>query len=924
MKKALHIIFSFCFLFVFNQLIATQKIPNYLIFKLHAEYKQEIIGNSPSLKLQTIFSELGINEIRPKFPLHKSPTTLKNSHGEKLVDLSLIYECFHTGKYADSYIIQKLLNTKIFEYVEVFYIPELCFQPNDQMLHLQYSLSLVKAFDAWSIHQGDTNVVIGITDTGVDLNHPDLFPNIKINYADPINGIDDDGDGYIDNYYGWNTGDNNHLVSSASHHGVHVAGISSAVVNNGLGIAGIGFKCKFLPVKIANSDGMLTGAYDGIVYAADKGCAVINCSWGSPAYSRFAQDIINYATINKNSLIVAAAGNNNNEVKFYPAAYDYVLSVAATSYDDSKWSNSSYGYYVDISAPGHNIYSTWINGGYTNSSGTSMAAPLVAGAAALVKSRFPSYTALQIGEVLRVSADDITAQNNSNLINKLGSGRLNMHKALQNLQTPSVIVSNTIFSDNNDEAFKIGDTIRFSAKFTNMLSTLGNAYAVISTDANYLQILNSTFNVGTLNTLQYTNNLSNPYLIKILPNAPQNATAQIKLTVLGNFGFKQDFYIDIDVNVDYINIKENKIWTSIGSAGQIGFNNIEKGNGLGFIYKAAEGDFQLLFEAGLMIGKDSMYVSDCIRGESGYDRDFWGYATLQKKNSPVYAHYEAEGAFNDANSTTYVGVDVKQRVFAWNSFPDDKYIIIQYIIKNIYPAPISTVYAGIFADWDIMNYAYNKSDFDASNQLAYAYSTENNGKYAGIKLLSNSAPVNCYAIDNIPGGNGGVDLTAFGFSTKEKYTTLSTSRLQAGQGVNGNDVMHVLSSGPFSLNVGESIEISFALIAGDSLSDLINSAQAAQNRYINDVPDKVKVNELNYSKTFIFPNPTDYQINISSSSKFYQIDLFDNLGRLVYSQKTEMVNYLTLPTFDFPNGIYFLKIYSNNQSENHKIIISKH
>lgn len=902
--------------------MANEKIPNYLILKLKTEYKQEIIGNSPSLKLQTVFSDLGIYQVKAKFPFHKSPVIPKNNEGEKLTDISLIYECYHSGNLEENYIIQKLLKTGIFEYAEAFYIPELCLQPNDQMLQLQYSLPLVKAFDAWNIHQGDTNVVVGITDTGIDLNHPDLFPNIKINYADPINGIDDDGDGYIDNYYGWNTGDNNHLVSSASHHGVHVAGISSAVVNNGLGIAGSGFKCMFLPIKIANSNGMLTGAYDGIVYAADKGCAIINCSWGSPVFSRFAQDVINYATINKNALVIAAAGNNNNDIKFYPAAYDYVLAVAATSYDDSKWSNSSFGYYVDISAPGHNIYSTWING-YTNSSGTSMAAPLVAGAAAIVKSRFPSYTALQIGEVLRVSTDDITAQNNSGLINKLGSGRLNMQKALSAQHEPSVVVSNSIFSDYNDEAFKIGDTIRFSAKFTNMLSQLGGAFAVISTDANYLQIINSTFNVGTLNTLQSINNLSNPFSFKILSNAPQNITAQIKLTVLGDFGFKQDFYFDLDVNVDYINVRENKVWTSIGSAGQIGYCDIQKGNGLGFIYKAADGDYNLLFEAGLMIGKDSMYVSDCIRGESGYDRDFWGYAPIQKKSSPVYADYEAEGAFNDANSTTYVGVDVKQRVFAWENAPDDKYIIIQYIIKNIYPAPISTVYAGIFADWDIMNYAQNKSNYNALHQMVYAYSTEANGKYAGIKLLSNSASANCYAIDNISGGGGGVDLTAFGFSTKEKYTTLSTSRLQSGQGLDGNDIMHVLSSGPFNLNVGETIEIAFALIAGDSLNDLINSAQAAQTRYVNDVPDKVKEITANDSKTFIYPNPANEQLNITSNSKIHHIEIIDNFGRIIYSQKTELVNTLNIQTTDFPNGIYTVKIFSTNKTENYRIIISK-
>lgn len=922
MNKLFHILISCIFITALSSLKANEKIPNYLILKLKPEFKQEIIGNSPSLKLQTVFSNLGIYQVKAKFPFHKSPVIPKNSEGENFTDLSLIYECYHSSNLEDNYIIQKLLNTGIFEYAEVFYIPELCFQPNDQMLQLQYSLPLVKAFDAWNIHQGDTNVVVGITDTGVDLNHPDLLQNIKINYADPINGIDDDSDGYIDNYYGWNTGDNNHLVSSASHHGVHVAGISSAVVNNGLGIAGSGFKCKFLPVKIADSNGMLTGAYDGIVYAADKGCAIINCSWGSPEFSRFAQDVINYATINKNSLVIAAAGNNNNDLKFYPAAYDYVFSVAATSYDDSKWSNSSFGYYVDISAPGHNIYSTWING-YTNSSGTSMAAPLVAGAAALVKSRFPSYTALQIGEVLRVSTDDITAQNNSGLANKLGSGRLNIFKALSVQNKPSIVVSNAFFTDYNDEAFKIGDTIRFSAKFTNMLSQLGGAFAIISTDANYLQIINSTFNVGTLNTLQHINNLSNPFSFKILSNAPKNASTQLKLTILGDFGFKQDFYFDVDVNVDYINITENKIFTSIGSAGQIGYSDIQKGSGLGFIYKAADGDYNLLFESGLMIGKDSMYVSDCIRGESGYDNDFWGYAPIQIKNSPVYADFEAEGAFNDANSTTYVGVDVKQRVFAWQNAPDDKYIIIQYIIKNNYPAAISNVYAGIFADWDIMNYAKNKSDYNALHQLAYAYSTETNGKYAGIKLLSNSAAVNCFAIDNISGGAGGVDLTSFGFSTKEKYITLSSNRLQAGQGIDGNDIMQVLSTGPFSLNINETIEIAFALIAGDSLADLINSAQAAQIRYTNDVPDNVF--EITTQKTFsiIYPNPAKDILNIISNNEIIAIDIIDFYGRTISSQKTYNLKNITIETNNFKNGIYTLKIISRNSVENHRFILSK-
>ncbi len=244
------------------------------------------------------------------------------------IDLSLIYQLTFNPQLVDvETAIQRIAGSKIMEYVEPYYLPELTFTPNDTLLSQQYYLGLINAFNAWNINQGDTSITIGITDTGWEPAHPDLISKIKINYSDPINGVDDDNDGYIDNYYGWDLGmnDNNALFESTSH-GVAVTGIAAAATNNTTGIAGVGFNTTFLPIKISNAAGFLTHAYQGVVYAADHGCFIINCSWGSYENSRFQEDIIKYAQINHGCLVVAAAGNDNLETPFYPASYEGVAN----------------------------------------------------------------------------------------------------------------------------------------------------------------------------------------------------------------------------------------------------------------------------------------------------------------------------------------------------------------------------------------------------------------------------------------------------------------------------------------------------------------------------------------------------------------------------------------------------------------------
>ena len=151
-----------------------------------------------------------------------------------MVDLSLIYQVQYTSDQPIEKVINSLLKSGVLEYAEPKYLPKPVFTPNDPSIGLQYHLNKIQAYAAWDIEQGDTNVVIGITDTGTDLDHPDLEPNLKYNYADPIDGIDNDADGYTDNFMGWDLGENDNNPSvGASNHGSHVSGCAVSTTNNG-------------------------------------------------------------------------------------------------------------------------------------------------------------------------------------------------------------------------------------------------------------------------------------------------------------------------------------------------------------------------------------------------------------------------------------------------------------------------------------------------------------------------------------------------------------------------------------------------------------------------------------------------------------------------------------------------------------------
>lgn len=315
---------------------------------------------------------------------------------------------------------------KYVEYVEPNYIIEPAgLIVNDPYINLQWAINKIRLPDVWVNTIGNSNIIIGVIDSGLDTTHPDLAGQ------------------YIT---GWNVITNTTDTVDTFGHGTKVAGTIIAIGNNSIGIAGTSWNCKVMPIKVDSIEGGKTTSYylsNGIIYAATHGCKVLNISYCYDSYISTVHSAINTALSNGCS-IVSSSGNDGSTSPNYPAAHDGVISVGASNQDDCRAWFSSCGSTMHIVAPGEEIYTTELGGGYGNHSGTSFSSPIVAGIVALMLDTNPNLTNNSIVDIINLSAIDINTLGFDDLT---GYGRLDAVNAIRmSLEYPNISYS---FTENN-------------------------------------------------------------------------------------------------------------------------------------------------------------------------------------------------------------------------------------------------------------------------------------------------------------------------------------------------------------------------------------------------------------------------------------------------------------------------------------------
>ncbi|MHB2155074.1 S8 family serine peptidase [Calditrichota bacterium GD2] len=441
--------------------------------------------------------------------------------------------------------------------------------PGDPYFNRQWYLENIGAPRAWGLWRnslpGDSTVLVGVVDTGLDYTHPDLKNVMFINPGEDVNGdgkitaidsngVDDDGNGYVDDFKGWDFANEDNDVrppqagpSQELSHGTHVAGIIAALTDNGVGISGISFRSKLIVTKHAkDSDlsqpGIIKG-YQGVLYCAKLGAKIINCSWGG-GYDFYGKLVVDNVTQNYGAIVVAAAGNdghNNDDNPQYPSDYDNAVCVASVRIDDKKAYYSNFGTVVDISAPGGegSSYATAIlstihanAGSYASWQGTSMASPVVAGALALLKAWFPNDSRDQLLQRLYNAADPIDDVNPS-YRGLLGRGRVNVFNAIAREILPSISLKSFQFETSGGQTPAPGDTLSLSLTLANKINWQ-DAYhvrAVLKSSSPYAVVLDSLFWIGELPAGADTILDQFRPRVRIDPQAPlQDLRFQLKIT----------------------------------------------------------------------------------------------------------------------------------------------------------------------------------------------------------------------------------------------------------------------------------------------------------------------------------------------------------------------------------------------------------
>ncbi len=805
----------------------------------------------------------------------------------------------------------------VIELAEPVYARQFQSQPNDSLLGSQYYLALTHTLQAWDVQRCDSTMLVASIDEGIYLAHPDLVDAIWHNPGEMgLNGqgnpkqsdtLDNDNDGYIDDWQGWDFAGYFGITSSNSPssvvvHGCHTAGILAATGNNRIGIAGVAFGAKVLIVKVADSfgDAIIQG-YHGIIYAVDRGAKVISCSWGGPGRAQSEQDVIDYADA-KGSIVVCSAGNNGaSPDENYPSAYEHTVSVAWITASLSPKDASQPSRHVSIGAPGDSILSTYYSigkqsAGDTTDQGTSMAAPQAAGALALIRQHWPNATNRWAMERLRATCDTLTSDSKPGFN---GRGIINVYRALTDVHAYSLrLDSAVILSDSGNDWLESGQTAHVKLVFKNYLDSLPDARVsieLLAADGTPLppggHFSVNPIQIGPISPIGPMQTSTATISVTADSTTPPETDLLVRLWLSDPaVGYKGDYdYFVVHANPGYLTL-HNNLAVTITDNGAIGYRDATLDEqGAGFEWVNAPGGLRpdargVLLGGGLIVAKDSTHVVDALG-----DFNFGGSIGKFKPRAPLLRQEITRygpgdyitGAFSDSlyDTSQRIGLRMLEQCSALPAPANHAVVVTYAFFPSNYPSTVYQFDAGLYMDWDIGDYGLRDSAwFDLADSIFFVERSEPGYAVIAMKLTDvfpATSPLKYYALNNT-NNDGGFSVGGL-FPASLKWSLFQQNKANAGKG----DVAVLLGANMNFLHMQASLTYIMAL--GVSVADARKNVMTT----LGVMNGTLGVSAVPASGSGIdfWPNPATQRIRILAhelpSGAALTIGVSDMLGRSV-------------------------------------------
>jgi hypothetical protein len=623
------------------------------------------------------------------------------------------------------------------------------------------------------------------------------------------------------------------------------------------------------------------------------------------------------------SLIVASAGNEGGSIPDYPASYRNVLSVASVLGNDQRASFSNFNTSVGISAPGKDIISTMpldqVPSGYGVEMGTSMSAPIVSGAAALVATKYPDLSPQQLAAVLRAGADDIDSLN-PDFQYQLGSGRLNIQRALT--EGPNAVAARVIdyqvIEERPDSLIEPGEPIEIHISIENLLSPSATLRAELMTSDTLAQMITPFQTFGPMGTLEIRQ--SSPGIFRFIAPNTRMIDYPLPLRIILRNGDRVVAVqsIDLSVNPNYATTDHNRIAATFTGYGRIGYND-SPNNQQGVGYKI-DSSGSLLSEGGLLVGVAPDRLFDVVRSVDA-DRSY-GLHTLEPYRVAFSASDNAEigtARFTDSatgSPSKRIQTEIRLTTRELNGQDQANQVMLLYRISNTGLTPLDNLFCALYLDWDIGPAGSNDQvALDPEFRLGYVRNVKSDTlPYTGAMLLSEQ-PMNFTALDN------NAPPLKDGFTLGEKWNAISGG-LQREKSAAG-DCSMIIGAGPISLAPGADTVVAFSLMAGRNLDELRRSAGRAQALYrqMGETPGGPVALPKDLALFVTGPNPFNDRTTVQfqmPKAGFATLDVYNSVGKRV----TELAsgNYTKgVYTVEFhpdaeASGAYFVRLAAFNQT----------